>query len=379
MYNREPMSYYTLPTINNNITLNPCTTESNNKIQPFISHSLYNYYNELYEYAYNIKTVQDSSYNSYESVSKIVNTYECLFSNISGTKLSVSKLNFNTNLFYDLIEIFTTLNIFDSIDDKEINTLHISKNYNDSIESFKMLRNNYNDSQVYFEKIENYDISKNINNAKFDFLFYETDNSNIQKYIITFIEAIMTILKHQNSSGFSIIKINDIFHKPIIELLFFLTSIYEKVYIIKPNTSNITTFDKYVVCSNFIFDETNVTQYKLNYYKLLVFLKKNENKNIFSILDNDVPYYFITKLVEMNNILGQPQLESLDQIVSILRSKNKEDKIDSIKKTNIQKSIKWCEKYKIPCNKFTDKINMFLPMAKEDDSISNIDLYSENI
>ena len=36
-----------------------------------------------------------------------------------------------------------------------------------------------------------------------------------------------------------------------------------------------------------------------------------------------------------------------------------------MKKTNIQKSVNWCEKFKIPCNKFSDKINIFLPIAKE--------------
>ena len=45
--------------------------------------------------------------------------------------------------------------------------------------------------------------------------------------------------------------------------------------------------------------------------------------------------------------------------------KNKYDKIETIKKSNIQKSVNWCEKYKIPCNKFTEKINIFLPIIKE--------------
>jgi hypothetical protein len=36
-----------------------------------------------------------------------------------------------------------------------------------------------------------------------------------------------------------------------------------------------------------------------------------------------------------------------------------------IKKTNIQKSVAWCEKYKIPCNKFSEKTNIFLPLDEE--------------
>ena len=105
--------------------------------------------------------------------------------------------------------------------------------------------------------------------------------------------------------------------------------------------------------------------YKCNYYRLIVFLKKLENKNIDSILDFDIPNFFLMKMDDMNIIIGQQQLESLDMVINILKNKNKEDKIETIKKSNIQKSVVWCEKYKIPCNRFSEKINIFLPINKE--------------
>jgi hypothetical protein len=52
-------------------------------------------------------------------------------------------------------------------------------------------------------------------------------------------------------------------------------------------------------------------------------------------------------------------------VINILKNKNKEDKIETLKKMNIQKSVLWCEKYKIPCNKFFEKTNIFLPIIKE--------------
>ena len=52
-------------------------------------------------------------------------------------------------------------------------------------------------------------------------------------------------------------------------------------------------------------------------------------------------------------------------IINILKNKNREDKIETIKKSNIQKSVAWCEKYKIPCNRFSEKTNIFLPINKE--------------
>ena len=94
-------------------------------------------------------------------------------------------------------------------------------------------------------------------------------------------------------------------------------------------------------------------------------MKKLENKNITKILDFDLPYYFKSKIDDLNIIIGQQQLEALDQIITIYKNKNKNDKIESIKKGNIQKSVSWCEKYKIPCNKFTEKINIFLPITNQ--------------
>ena len=108
----------------------------------------------------------------------------------------------------------------------------------------------------------------------------------------------------------------------------------------------------------------------------MINLNNYKNENIVSIIDKEIPYHFINKIDDMNIIIGQQQLESINQIINILKNKNKEDKIESIKKTNIQKSVNWCEKFKIPCNKFSEKINIFLPIAKDvtilNDTISEI-------
>jgi hypothetical protein len=47
----------------------------------------------------------------------------------------------------------------------------------------------------------------------------------------------------------------------------------------------------------------------------------------------------------------------------MIKNKNRDEKIETIKKNNIIKCVQWCEKYKIPYNKCIDKINIFLPCA----------------
>lgn len=376
------MSYYILPKNNNNLIVNP--QSSNKDCSLYCSYSLYNYYNTIKTQIETINSIEtDLLFNSCEELIKIVNPYEYVFFKVPGSKFSVSKLKPKTNEFYDLFEIIVTLNIFELFNNKSIKTLHVSSNYQDSNECIEMLRENYDDVIINYDTSTNKEIFENTDDTKFDVMFFNKCHTDINSYMINFIEFIMTVLRYQECGGTSIIKIDYVFHKPVIDLLYLLSSLFEKVYVIKPNTSNITTFEKYVVCKNFnIPNETKFEIYKSNYNKLNNFIKNLDNKNITSIINSDIPCYFINKIDDMNIILGQQQLESMNQIINIIKNKNKDDKIENIKKISIQKAVSWCEKFKIPCNKFSEKTNIFLPIIKEPKTPINIrddDVFIEDI
>jgi len=357
------MSYYILPKNINSIYVNP--QYSNELCRPSISYSLLNYYGEIKQQIDDMFCYDcDLSDNSFEDAVKIINPYEFIFSKVPGSKFSVSKLKPKNNIFYDLLEIYNNLNIFDSFKEvNSINVLHISPNYVDTIECFEMFREGLADMHYSSNKME---IDNDLNGTKMDFIFYETDTElEILDYFISLIQAIIVILRNQKHNGTTIIKIGSVFHKPVVDILYYLSSLYDKVYISKPNTNNITSFDRYIVCKSFIHNEESLQYLKLNYLKLLIFIKKLEDKHIYSVLDYDVPYYFKNKIDDLNIIIGQQQLEAFDQIIALYKNKNKDDKLENIKKTNIQKSVSWCEKYKIPCNKFAEKINIFLPIINE--------------
>ena len=355
------MSYYILPKINNNLIVNPKFDNDNCTV--YCSFSLYNYYNSIKSQIDSICLNEPDLVYNYNELIKIVNPYEYVFFTVPGSKYSVSKLKPNTNDFYDLLEIFMTLNILDLYNNK---SLHFSLDNVDTIDCIEMLRENYDDDVIINLNENDEEIYKTINDLKFDIMFFNKAHNDINSYIINFIKFVMNILRYQEFGGTSIIKIDYIFHKPIIDLLYLLSSLFEKVYIIKPNTSNITTFEKYIVCKNFNGSaETKLELYRNNYYNLSNFIKNLNNNNITSIIDNDIQYYFINKIDDMNIILGHQQLESLNQIINILKNKNKEEKIENIKKTSIQKAVTWCEKFKIPCNRFSEKTNIFLPIIKE--------------
>jgi hypothetical protein len=344
------MSYYILPKINNRIVLT--ITESTDELIPCLSHSLFNYYNEL--------TVQiKDTGEDYTDLISIVNPYEYVFSNVHNSKLTVSKRTTNSNLFYDFLEICMTIAIFDSYKLQSIRSLHISST-NDTLDCFEILRENCKDHNTNLNEIN----TSIIGLTKYHFLFFDS-NEGIDKLL----KFIMVILKNQSLGGGCIIKINELFYKPMIDILYMLSSLYDKIYILKPNTSNITTFEKYIICKGYGgVTEEELQNNRDNYYNINSFLSSREthtNKEIISLLNYEVPYYFIVKIYELNIIIGQPQLEALNFILNLIKNKNKEDKIDLMRKSNIIKSVAWCEKYKIPYNKFTEKINIFLPLHQE--------------
>ena len=359
------MSYYLLPKIYNFLNVNP--KDDINECEIYSSYSLYNFYNNTKKQIDMLCSKENGqSFTTYDELIKIVHPYEYIFFKVPGSKFSVSKLKPQTNVFYDLLEIFVTLNIFDVYMNKPIKTLHVSFTCEDSNECVQMVRENYQDDSFLNFSDNNDEMYKAITNSKFDFMFFNKPQTDINLYIIKLIEFVMTILRYQANGGTSIIKIDNVFHKPIVDLIYLLSSLFEKVYIIKPNTNNITTFEKYIVCKNYnVICETKLEIHKSNYYKLQGFIKNLNNKNIVSIIDYEIPCYFVNKIDDINIIIGQQQLESLDQIINIIKNKNKEERIETIKKSNIQKSVSWCEKLKIPYNRFSEKTNIFLPIIKE--------------
>ena len=144
------MSYFLLPKINNNVNINPKHNETNEIYIPYVSNSLFNYYNEIFE---QINNSFDFSLNNLTDLVKIVNPYEYIFSKVPSSKFSVSKLKPKTNLFYEFLEICTTLNIFDSYKNNTINALHFTQNKNDTIECLELIRENYKDQNTYFVEI----------------------------------------------------------------------------------------------------------------------------------------------------------------------------------------------------------------------------------
>jgi hypothetical protein len=360
------MSYYILPKIITSfIEINSLLVEE--EITTNISHSLFNYYEKMNKQLNKIKETDQNLNVDY--LLKLINPYDFIFSIIPNTNFSISKLKQKTRIFYDILEIINMLSIFEK-HKNSLNFITISTNHHDINSCYELFREKYSDNLYNYIEL-NISIYEEIKKYKYDIIFYEIEDvyfSNLNNYVLKLIDILLLILKTQTKNGTTIIKISYIFHKPVIDILYLLTSIYEKVYIVKPNTSNIMSYEKYIVCKNFILNEEMIKTYSLYITKLAEIKKKYKNNNIKYIIDKDMPCFYTNKIDDINNIIGQQQLETFDLVINIYKNKNKDDRIDSIKKINISKCINWCEKMKIPHNKFIEKPNIFLPILGKDET-----------
>lgn len=159
----------------------------------------------------------------------------------------------------------------------------------------------------------------------------------------------------QKKGGTFVLKIFDIFTQATIDMLYILSSFYEKVYIVKPHTSRFANSERYIVCKNFKLSNTfYIIKHLSNLLPLLT-----ENCKIERFLNIDIPCVYKNKLEDINAIIGQQQLENILSTLYLLDN-NKQDKVENIKKNNIQKCVQWCIKHKLPYNKNIQQLNVFL-------------------
>jgi 23S rRNA U2552 (ribose-2'-O)-methylase RlmE/FtsJ len=388
------MSYFYIPQLHNILNIDNIdliiTQDSNKNI--VISKSLCSYLNLM-------KKQIDDYTTSWDIYKKYTNPYEYIHTIIPYTKQSVCKLKPLSRSFYKLIEICNLLHLLDDYTEPII-SFHLAEGPGGFIEAINNLRSNdkdlyygmtlinenddnipgWNKSKYFLSKHNNIIIEygkdktgnlSNVDNLWFcynkykgsvdfitgdggfdfsiDFNKQELLSSKLIFYQICYAIAM------QKKGGTFILKIFDIFTQATVDLLYILSSLYEKIYIIKPNTSRIANSEKYVICKHFKLNNS------YEYIKKLskMFFEINKDNWVERFLNIDIPSLYINKLEDINAIIGQQQLENI-LLTLYLLDNNKQDKFEVIKKNNIQKCINWCIKHKLLYNKNIQQLNVFL-------------------
>lgn len=363
---------------------------------------------QLNKYMNNIKMQINSYKDKWDILKKYTNPYEFIHTTIPNTKISISKMKPLSRAFYKMIEICKTFSIINDLPNNNATTFHLAEGPGGFIEAICYLRNNLND-KYYGMTLQNDDINipgwkkstrflKNNHNVIIEDGFDKTGDlfskNNLiycfQKYkgtidLITgdggfdfsidfnnqetlscklIFAQICYAIAMQKKGGNFILKVFDIFTSFSIDLVFLLSALYKKVYIIKPFTSRYANSEKYLICKNFIYDDTSILFYKLIPF-FDFFINKKENLIINRLFDLELPFFFTCKLEEYNAIFGQLQIENILTTLNLIEN-FKIEKTDAFKKHNINKCIKWCQKHNINYNQHIQNSNIFLHHQQTD-------------
>lgn len=242
------------------------------------------------------------------------------------------------------------------IDDTDVNVpgwkktqSFLNKNPNVALEYGYTKNGDLLDPKNFVDIYEKYHNSMNMvtGDGGFDFsIDFNQQESLSFKLIYVQMCYALILQKHK---GHFILKIFDSFSLNIIQLINILNNLYEKVYIVKPNTSRFANSERYIVCKYFKLQNS-----KELFYPLLNNISQLKNHEyINSIYDEKLNYYFLIKMEEINSIIGQQQIEYINSTIELIENSS-DDTIKKLTKNNIQKCINWCSKHKIPYVKLND-------------------------
>jgi len=373
------MNYYILPKNTFNIQIRP---NYDNTVEPYISNSLNFFLQKKQNQLNKLELCIDEVNNVKQSINYLSNVY---------LNSPVSKLQITNQIYYELLEVISLCGVKDILINKQsLVSAYISPNSAVISNLFTSFRNNILTDINYscafeYSLINNLFFLNNLTN-KLDILFFEfkeSDYNDVRKLSKNLIIILYLICKNINASGTIIFKLENCFYKIIIEFLYIICSLFDKTILIKPLISNITDNTRFFVCKGFNVNLNTLSKIVVNLEEYVYTYLNNINNTsnivsgvyIDSILENKIPYMFINKLEELNIVIGQQQIDSIEQVICLLKNKNKEEKIEVIKRTNYLKCVQWCEKYNIPHVKQLEKQNMFL---KRFDNSNNSNSNSNN-
>lgn len=287
---------------------------TNNKPDIFINKSLYKYLLVIQE--------QIQQYSNWNKMKPYIHVHELLYNDNQ------------TYRFYIYIELFNQYKL------KNISyTLHISNNTLESLNALLMFENNpinIHDITNMNEIMNPKPITHKYNLICCDIINDENELS-YSKFMLIQILYALTV---QNKKGTFILKIYDIFYSSTIDMIYLLSCCYENITVYKPSIVDVISSEKYIICEKFKYDDFDNKIYEGCCSSI------DNDMYIERIFTFDIGYYFIDRLIEINSILGQSQIESIKNIIHLLLSENI-CKLESIKLYNVKKCKEWCEKHNI--------------------------------
>ena len=378
--NRQNVTvFYTFPRSNISFNSNPfhislCTV--NNRNEPVISLTLHKYLSQLKQ------KISENNINIDYNLFTYLYTPIHFLKTFHSTPITLTDITFNkknqfkeipVNIqFFEFIEIFNILHL--SNDNVFKQSKHISENVNilyigypENIVQyyqaniFLRKRSNTTDKHhFYTNQIKPVDILQKVTDVKIQMEYITIDCFNvlyddytvIKQSLLYFIIALNTQRYHGNL----ILKLSDCFSQLSIDVVYLISSFYDKTFFIKPTVTSLSSSSRYLICKGFY----GINNYMLTYLNALFLqiCQMNDTVQLKRILKVNIPFMFTSKLEEINSILNQSRLEFINQRINYFEMdrektfRNKENHNETKRPSmyEIKKCTDWCNRFHIPVN-----------------------------
>lgn len=153
---------------------------------------------------------------------------------------------------------------------------------------------------------------------------FENLNENLQEQegFRLIISEIINAISIQKKGGQFVCKFFETFTNTSMKIISLLRDLYDEVYFVKPLTSRSSNSEKYAICMNFKYSDTDKEYKKIIEVleNLLEVMHKNKDYHVVGIFQKfEVPTPILNFVTNMNLSIANNQLKSVNGIISFVR------------------------------------------------------------
>ena len=165
------------------------------------------------------------------------------------------------------------------------------------------------------------------------------------------LSELLTGIKSQKIGGAFVCKLFDSYSHLTIQLLYFISCLYQEVYLIKPLTSRPANSEKYMVALSYIgFNSIKKEQYYICLLENILYNWNDiiNNDYIFQSIFEEPPIEFYNRIDEYNKQSFNQQKIYLEKTLDIITNKPDWKELEIIFNEQTEKAVNWCRAYNLP-------------------------------
>ena len=167
------------------------------------------------------------------------------------------------------------------------------------------------------------------------------------------ISELLTGIKSQKLKGSFICKLFDSYSNITVQLMYFISCLYDEVYFVKPLTSRPANSEKYMVALSYKGFNSNLEeQYYIGYLEQLLDKWDNVINQgfIFKSIFETPPEDFFNRIQSYNTQSFNQQKIYIDKTIDLIENKPNWKELEIILDEQTEKAIEWCQQYHLSIN-----------------------------